>query len=333
GGGFFASWLNEWEYDNPWFWGEAGAGPVALSFASGDSFRICGNSFFGPWPEEGLSVDVFGSESDSDIVLICGDYSGITFSRPLWNNNTGFGIQELHFIFRGARSVGALFTEGDVLFLVSRSFTTRPAELLRIDNLSACTVVQTLNDEPIIAASHPDFGIAWLARYGTGLVLYRADTTGAPVFPAGAIHWPSEGHEIVEAALSLSDDGLLVAAWTERETGYDQPTILRIASVGWDTYLEVEESRFILHPSSFILSAFPNPFNSVLQIEYELAHSSELDLAVYNLIGQRVETLQHGVQEAGTYRATWLPKSAGGIYFVTLTTDAASRTAKVLYLR
>lgn len=332
-GGFFASWLNEWAFDNPWHFGEAGSGPVALSFVSGDSILFAGNVYLGPWPEVDSPVEVFQAEADSDIVLVP-DHSGIFIYRPAWQGDWwNMNLRYLCYFNHGADNVGSLCTNGGTLFLVSHSFSSRPAELLRIDNLSSLTVAQILDNDPIAAASHPDFGIAWLVRYGMGLVLYRADTTGALIFPAGAIHWPSEGFEITEAALALSDDGLLVAIWTERETQYAEPTIMRMASVGWNTYLDAEQESFILHPSSFSLSTFPNPFNSTLQIEYEMPKRAEIELSIHNVLGQRVEVLESGMTAAGAHRTSWSPASAGGIYFVTLRYDGQAHSRKVLYLR
>jgi hypothetical protein len=64
---------------------------------------------------------------------------------------------------------------------------------------------------------------------------------------------------------------------------------------------------------------YPNPFNPVTMIEYNVPRSSELEVSVYNLLGQRVKILFSGKQEAGTHRVefdgTDLPS---GIYLYQL---------------
>ena len=50
---------------------------------------------------------------------------------------------------------------------------------------------------------------------------------------------------------------------------------------------------------------YPNPFNPETTIRLDLPRSEEIDLAVYNLAGQKVATLAHGLREAGAYTLRW----------------------------
>jgi aminopeptidase N len=73
-------------------------------------------------------------------------------------------------------------------------------------------------------------------------------------------------------------------------------------------------------PTGFSLSsAYPNPFNSTAVIEYNIPYQSEINLAVYNQLGQMVQVLAQGSQGAGTQTAvlygTDLPT---GLYFIRL---------------
>jgi hypothetical protein len=64
----------------------------------------------------------------------------------------------------------------------------------------------------------------------------------------------------------------------------------------------VEEDHTAALPQSFSLSQnFPNPFNSETVIRFALPEPGEVELAVYNLAGQRVVSLAEGVREAGSY--------------------------------
>jgi len=335
-GGVAAVWQYTWIYWNNWpppGWSEAGCGTALALCHSGNNCSVFDEPFIGNFEGRAFSA-LHHIAGDSLVVILSGEY-GLDI--------LGFSSQPWHFFeyimesYYDCDLVGALFTHGGSGLALSRSFRDyygeHDARLLRLPNLTAIEEALPLDHDPIAAASHPDFGIAWLARYGAGLVLYRADTTGTLIFPAGAIHWPSEGFQIAEAALALSSEGLLVAIWMERETPNEEPTILRMASVGWNTYLDTDDSDFILHPFSFLLSTFPNPFNSTLQIEYQLPARTEVDLAIHNVLGQRVATLENGMIDAGVYRASWQPTSAGGIYFVTLRYDGHTESRKVLYLR
>ena len=66
-------------------------------------------------------------------------------------------------------------------------------------------------------------------------------------------------------------------------------------------------------PKSFTLGQnYPNPFNPSTIIPYQLATSSPVRLAVFNLLGQRVVTLVDGERPAGFHTASWDATDAAG---------------------
>jgi flagellar hook assembly protein FlgD len=64
-----------------------------------------------------------------------------------------------------------------------------------------------------------------------------------------------------------------------------------------------------------------------------------VSLRVYNLLGQQVKALIHGLLQAGVYRAAWDGRDnrgmrvGAGVYFLRLESGGASRTARALLLR
>ncbi|MFC1569813.1 GDSL-type esterase/lipase family protein, partial [bacterium] len=55
-------------------------------------------------------------------------------------------------------------------------------------------------------------------------------------------------------------------------------------------------------PEQFMLNQnYPNPFNPVTQINYTLPRASEVSLIVYNMLGQQIESLVKGTQNAGIH--------------------------------
>jgi len=59
-----------------------------------------------------------------------------------------------------------------------------------------------------------------------------------------------------------------------------------------------------------------------------------VNLNIYNLLGQKIETLICKEMKAGSYNATWNGKDiASGIYFYRITTDDFSETKKMLLLK
>ena len=88
-------------------------------------------------------------------------------------------------------------------------------------------------------------------------------------------------------------------------------------------------------PSVFSLSQnYPNPFNPATVIRYGLALRSQVDLSVYNTLGQQVATLVQGEEEAGYHEgrfdASGMPS---GVYFYRLSAGAYVETRKSVLIK
>ena len=93
-------------------------------------------------------------------------------------------------------------------------------------------------------------------------------------------------------------------------------------------------------PRAFELDQnFPNPFNSGTVIRFALPKSGEVELAVYNLAGQKVVKLVHGPGQAGSYTLRWDGRDAqgrelaSGVYLYRLKAGGRAETRKLLLLR
>jgi hypothetical protein len=66
-------------------------------------------------------------------------------------------------------------------------------------------------------------------------------------------------------------------------------------------------------PATFVLSQnYPNPFNPSTAIRFGLPQQSTVTLKVFNLLGQEVAVLVSGVQNAGSFEATWDGRNNSG---------------------
>jgi hypothetical protein len=93
-------------------------------------------------------------------------------------------------------------------------------------------------------------------------------------------------------------------------------------------------------PASFSLKQnYPNPFNPQTIIEYELPKSCEVEITIYNLLGQRVVTLVKEFRKAGRQRVEWDGKDekgeevSSGIYFYRIKTPEFSQAKKMVLLK
>ncbi|HUV36272.1 MAG TPA: FlgD immunoglobulin-like domain containing protein [Patescibacteria group bacterium] len=92
--------------------------------------------------------------------------------------------------------------------------------------------------------------------------------------------------------------------------------------------------------AEFALDAnFPNPFNPVTTIRYNLPTSSYVELRIYDVRGALVRTLVTGHQAAGEKQVSWDGRldsgltAASGVYFYQLKTDSFKKTRKMILLR
>lgn len=81
-----------------------------------------------------------------------------------------------------------------------------------------------------------------------------------------------------------------------------------------------------------LLQNYPNPFNPSTTIQYYLAKSDKVNLKIFNLLGQEIETLVDKFQAAGNYKITWQPGELPcGIYFYRIQTNNYSLTKKLIF--
>ncbi|MGH1365792.1 MAG: choice-of-anchor D domain-containing protein [Calditrichia bacterium] len=93
-------------------------------------------------------------------------------------------------------------------------------------------------------------------------------------------------------------------------------------------------------PDQFQLSQnYPNPFNPTTRFDIAVATSGDVEVAVYNVLGQRIARLQQGFLSPGRYTYEWKGETASGvpaasgIYFIRMTATNYKRTIKAMLLR
>jgi hypothetical protein len=87
-------------------------------------------------------------------------------------------------------------------------------------------------------------------------------------------------------------------------------------------------------PQEFALSQnFPNPFNPSTVVEFAVPQTAEIDLGVYNILGQKVTTLRSGTVTSGYYTASWNGTNekggdvSSGVYFIRMSATASGAAA------
>jgi glycerophosphoryl diester phosphodiesterase len=120
------------------------------------------------------------------------------------------------------------------------------------------------------------------------------------------------------------------------------PNYYRLKQIDFDgnaNYSNIVEAAPEL-PASFDVSQnFPNPFNPVTNINYQIPQKAHITLTVFNSLGQKVKTLADEIKEAGYYNVIWDGRDernagvAAGIYFYRIQGGSFVKTKKMIYLK
>ncbi len=96
--------------------------------------------------------------------------------------------------------------------------------------------------------------------------------------------------------------------------------------------LQTIETDFVLN------SVYPNPFNPVTNINFNIPSTSKIKISIYNLIGEVVEELIDGEVEMGNYEVQWDGEGyPSGLYIVSIKGGSESSsfnlTEKIILLK
>ena len=81
---------------------------------------------------------------------------------------------------------------------------------------------------------------------------------------------------------------------------------------------------------------YPNPFVDETTIEYTIFVDQEVEISIYNFVGQKINTLKSGYMKQGTYTVTWNGKGfngteqARGIYLFAISGSAGKASTRLV---
>jgi len=84
---------------------------------------------------------------------------------------------------------------------------------------------------------------------------------------------------------------------------------------------------------------YPNPFNPVTTISYDLPEDGYVELVIYNMLGEKVVTLIRSNQAAGSYMLNWDGTNqngelvTSGLYFLKIASGKYLCTNKMIFIR
>jgi hypothetical protein len=127
---------------------------------------------------------------------------------------------------------------------------------------------------------------------------------------------------------------------------YDNNVSVSIKELGYfilsyhpNTMIEHESQLLTLPVKLYLLPNYPNPFNANTIIRYQIPVTSQVTLAVYNTIGQKIKNLIDCVQISGFYEIEWDGKNEfgetanSGLYFCILKNEGAVKVKKLIFAK
>ena len=133
------------------------------------------------------------------------------------------------------------------------------------------------------------------------------------------------------------------AAYTHAEGGFPVGDLNHFPDrkAAWATSgLSTDNEDNKITPSVFVLSQnYPNPFNPSTEISFSIDQTLDVNLSIYNMLGQKVRTLTNGSKNAGTHTLQWNgldemgQNVSTGIYLYRLTSGSKSITKKMAFMK
>lgn len=91
------------------------------------------------------------------------------------------------------------------------------------------------------------------------------------------------------------------------------------------------EDETIAAKDYYLNQNFPNPFNPATRINYGVAKSGNVEISVYNILGNKVATLVNEFKPAGNYSVDFnAAKLSSGVYFYKISTNGFVQTKKMI---
>ena len=90
----------------------------------------------------------------------------------------------------------------------------------------------------------------------------------------------------------------------------------------------------VMLPQNYYLTNYPNPFNSMTNISFQISESENVNISIYNMNGQLIETIVNEEMNPGSYSVSWNAKNVSSdLYFYKLTTGNKTGTNKMILIK
>ena len=195
--------------------------------------------------------------------------------------------------------------------------------------LPAATTASDLNGDGVRDVAV----IAGNLTVSPALMVWLGQRNGAPVLE-GYYPLPGEGSHVLTGDVNGDGDTDLIVLGKSEASGHGGVFVL----INQGTLATAVASETAATPTAFVLGAnYPNPFNPATTIPLAVpAGAKNVDLTIYNVLGQPLRRVWTGPLAAGEHELTWDGRDgqgrpvAAGVYVYRVQVDEQTRTRKMV---
>ena len=161
------------------------------------------------------------------------------------------------------------------------------------------------------------------------------DTRSGPGIGTGIVYdqyyIPNQGSPYPRDFI-IGTDGIVYYSNNEIDT---QSMIAIIETLLDEQEVSVLDENSSIQQQLKLVKAYPNPFNSSININFNITNQSNIQISIFDLNGRLISNNNLGIRRAGNQSIHWSPSDAisSGTYLYSIESQSNIINGKVLYLK
>ena len=198
------------------------------------------------------------------------------------------------------------------------------------------THADRISKSPSIIAQGDTVVVVWMDNRDNNYEIYLKYSIDGGTTWSEDIRATDDPYFSKSPSIAMDSLGTIYLLWSDNRTGKYEAYFKKSDSIITGFHKKHKENTNLTFSLKY---NYPNPFNSVTTIIYEVSSRAQVQLVVFNLLGEEVARLINGESMPGTHEVQWDAKDLtgcdlpSGIYICKLTVGTTAQTRKLLLVR